>query len=677
MNVWNGSTPTLVIAVAACGAAEAQFLDLSGPEAPEAGAGRAAIELSANLGRASDRLLETEGAQDGLTGLRGRAKAAFRSAAASLADLGESKRDDGSAALLWAMTLGSRAAELDELIDAVDDPAILAAMITDFDALDLEWSRGELARAPGIDEQIGSALAAVALAAVAGDRPGTGWFCGNDAVTEDNVRARAATLAGLGAGDRAVAAIGIVADEVEVLRSWPTYAARGEAIARDLTEAVDALAALPSWTPEPAKNRLVSDVGGSLELPIARRRLALRLAAQHARLLTSLDRLEDGREADRLRARASEMLATRETDDAAALPASMLAADAIALSVSRGSIRDDDHIVRELRPAWRRLVPLVRSATVTARDETLDLLVDPTRKTDPGVLATVAAQRRLFEDFALLERLSSRVGAGLDGPTELVSLVRDRLLGIAQMSADEDAQDDALEMLRAIDSQLAMLDRIAADSETAVRVMGERGRDLSARQTDLRDVWLRGWAVPGGSGPDAESIADLQLVADLTALLADAEAFTRLDTLMTWPGFEMSVRARRAIAAGLTEGIDELVPDAMRGGNAVARDRSAGRLMTLRGENAAALVAGRLARLGRDAGLTLADPMEELALGPPTDDAWMLRHRGGIADVCRYAEELGRLAVTTGRDDETRAEVRSLVNWRALRLLEAIEAERD
>ncbi|MEL6797726.1 MAG: hypothetical protein AAFO89_13000, partial [Planctomycetota bacterium] len=70
-------------------------------------------------------------------------------------------------------------------------------------------------------------------------------------------------------------------------------------------------------------------------------------------------------------------------------------------------------------------------------------------------------------------------------------------------------------------------------------------------------------------------------------------------------------------------------------------------------------------------------PIEEVALGPPVDGAWMARHRGAIADVCRYAEELGRLAVATGRDDPELAQMRSLVNWRALRLLEAIELEQD
>ncbi|MEL7482822.1 MAG: hypothetical protein AAFN41_00570 [Planctomycetota bacterium] len=675
MSVWSVCTPMLLLALGAGGAASAQVLDLSGPDAPEAGAGLAAGELSNGLERDADRWEESAASESGLVKLRGEAKSALRSAAAALADLGESARDDGSAALVWARTIQVRAEAIDGLIDASDDPAMLAAFAADFQALELVWSRASDADAAVIDEQIGSAVAVLGQSVVTTERFGVGWFSVAEAATADDVRSRGAAFADRGASEAMLGALESLADEIEVLRKWPTYSGRAESIARDATASLDGLAALPTWTPEPTVARLVLDVGEAFALPMASRRTALRTAAQHARLLIALDGLEEGREADRLRARTAEAIAERTTDDTDALPASTLAADAVAVSVSRGSVREDDHIVRELRPAWRRLVPLVRDATVTARDEAIDLLIDPSRATDPGVIAAVAAQQRLFEDFALVERLSDRVEAGLEGPDELVSLVRDRLLGIAQSAGDDEQRDAALEQLRAIDAQLTTMDRIAADAETAVRVMGDRARDLPTRQTELRNAWLRGWAVPGGSGPDANTLAELKLLADLTALLADAEAFTRLDTLMTWPGFEMSVRARRAIAQGLTEGIDELVPDAMRGGNTVARDRSENRLTTLRGEHAAALVAGRLARLGPEAGLTLAGPMEEIALGPPVDGAWMAHHRDAIADVCRYAEELGRLSVTSGRDDARLAQMRSLVNWRALRLLEAIERE--
>ncbi len=659
--------------------ASGQLLDLSGPEAPEAGAGLSALELSNRLDRAAERFADRADTGEGIVALRASAKAAFRTAAAALADAGESRRDEGSAAVLWAMTIDARAEAIDELIDGTADAALLTALATDFEALDLAWSRGETGAASALDEQMGSAFAVLARStlgqAPAGPGLGVGWFSGLPAVTADEVRSRGSTLAELGASESALSALESLAREIETLRAWPTYRSRAEAMARDAVAAVDAVGALPGWTPGPARSRLVADVGEALALPMGDRAVALRAATQHARLLSALDDLEAGREADRLRARAADAIANRSTADRAALPASRLAADTIELSVSRGRVREDGHIVRELRPAWRRLVPLVRDATVNARDDAIDLLIDPTQVTDPGVLATIAAQRRLFEDFALLERLSARVEAGLEGPPALVPLVRDRLRGLSQSAGDEGELDDSLAMLRAVEAQLSAFDRIALDAETAVRVMGERGRELPTRQRELREAWLRGWAVPGGTGPEAETLAELDQLSRLTALLADAEAFTRLDTLMTWPGFELSVRARRAIASGLTEGIDEMVPDAMRGGNAVARDRSEARLTTLRGEHAAALLAGRLARLGRDAGLSLADPMQELALGPPVDEAWMAPRRAAIADVCRYAEEFGRLAVTAGRDDPELARIRSLVNWRALRLLESIERD--
>lgn len=666
----------LSLALAAGTPATAQVLDLSGPEAPEAGAGLAALEVTTRLERAAERLLEDAERTEGTARLRNSAKAAYRSAAASLGSFGESLRDDGSAAILWTLTIDTRTDAIDTLIDASDDAPLLAALTSDFNELDLIWSRGETTAASAFDEQIASAFAVLAQSAAVSASTGAGWFSGDAPATAEDVRALASALADLGADDKALRSLDALADEIETLRAWPTYTRRGETMARDAVSAIDAVRTVPAWTPAPTRARLLQDISGALALPMDERQTALRLATQHARLLSALDGLDEGREADRLRARAADVIASRDTGDDRALPASTLAAETVALSVSRPSIREDDAIVRELRPAWRRLVPLVRDVTVTARDEAIDLVIDPSKVTDPGVLATVAVQRRLFEDFALLERLSGRVDRGLEGPPELVSLVRDRLLGIAQSAADDDQRDSALELLRAFDAQLLTFDRIARDAETAVRVMGERGNDLPSRQSELRDAWLRGWAVPAGSGPDEATLAELDLLARLTALLADAEAFTRLDTLLSWPGFEMSVRARRAVARGLTEGIDELLPDAMRGGNAVARGRSENRMTTLRGEHAAALLAGRLARLGRDAGIALGGPLEEIALGPPETDAWMMQHREAIADVCRYAEELGRLAVTTGGNDPTLAQVRSLVNWRALRLLEQIERER-
>lgn len=663
----------LAVAIAA-GGSHSQTLDLSGPEAPAAGRGVAALEVASRLDRAADRIASS-GATTGLDELRSNARAGYRTAFATLAELGESMRDDGSPVVLWAMTIDVRADGIDALIDGSTDAALLAALAADLDALDLAWSRGEPIDAARLDEQIGSAFAALAQRSIRQSRPGVGWFRVSAGATADDVRERASALAELGASEATIEALDAVADEIEMLSSWPTYRARGAAQASGVVEAIDAVRSLPEWTPSPARERLITDVSEALRLPMSDRQTSLALAARHADLLASLDRMEAGREANRLRARAADAIATRATDDDQALRASTLAAQTIALSVSRQDVREDDHIARELRPAWRRIVPLVRAITVDARDQALDLLIDPDKATDPGVLAAVARQRRLFDDFALLERLSVRLEQGLDGPPELIRAVRDRLLGVSQSADDDALREQALAMLRAFDEQLATLDRIERDAETAVRVMGARGQDMPLRILEMREAWLRGWAVPAGSGPDQVTLAELDLLARLAALLADAEAFTRLDTVMTWPGFEMSVRARRAIAEGLTERIDELVPDAMRGGNAVGRSRSESRIRTLRGENAAALLAGRLSRLGRDAGVSLADPIEEIALGPPVESSWMGRHREAIADLCRYAEEFGRLAMTTSRDDPELAKIRSLVNWRALRLLERIERE--
>lgn len=662
-----------MLAAATPFAAGAQFLDLSGPAAPTPGAGQAAAELADRLERQADAIA-AETAADPLAAARRDARAAIRRAAATLAELGESLGDDGSITLLWAATLAARADELDALIAADADLPRLAALAADLADAELDWSRGQPLAADDLDERIASALAQLALATLPSIRPGAGWFIEAEPTAEaDALRARAETLAQIGLDEATLTSLAARADTIESASRWPAYSRRvGEEAAR-LSAAADALIALPDWTPANARDALFRGFAAAIDRTDAG---PTRLVELHAAVLVALDALDEGREADRLRARAADAIAaTADPRSSGAVTAASLAAQTIELGAVPRDARSEAGITRVLRPAWRALVPLVRGVSVNARDEAIDLLLDPTRATDPGVLATIAAQRRLADDFALIERISRRIDAGLDGPGPTVQAIENRLLAIGQNMAAEPTRQAALVLLREFESQLAAFDRIEADRETAARVMGDRGRDLPLRIEGLRDAWRRGWAVPGGNGPDRDTLDDLDALARTVAMLADAEAFTRLDTLNAWPGLELSPRARRAIADGLTGAIDELVPDAMRGGNAVAVQRTAERLVNTRGDYAAALLAGRLARTAADAGIALSSTLEEAALGPPIDGAWMAAHREPIADVCRYAEELARATAESRGDSETVASLRSLVAWRALRTLEAIERD--
>lgn len=650
--------------------AGAQFLDLSGPAAPAPGAGQAAVDLASRLEREADAIA-AENAPDPLDASRRDARAALRRAAATLADLGESLGDDGSVALVWAATLDARAGELDAIVAGETDPARLAALAADLADAELDWARGQPVGAAELDERIASALAQLTLSALPEVRSGAGWFAEAEPAAEaDALRARAETLAEIGLDESTLDALAARADTIEAGLRWPTYSRRIREEAARLSQAADALIALPDWTPEAARDALFRAFAGAIDQTDAG---PTRLVERHAAVLIALSTLDEGREAERLRARAAEAIAAADAGSSRALTAATLAARTIELGAVPRDARSEAGITRVLRPAWRALVPLVRGVSVNARDEAIDLLLDPARATDPGVLATIAAQRRLADDFALIERISRRIDAGLDGPAPTVQAIENRLLAIGQDMDVEATREAALALLREFESQLASFDRIEADRETAARVMGDRGRDLPLRIEGLRDAWRRGWAVPGGNGPDRDTLDDLDALARTVAMLADAEAFTRLETLSAWPGLELSPRARRAIAEGLTGAIDELVPDAMRGGNAVAVQRTAERLVNARGDYAAALLAGRLARTAADAGIALSSPLEELALGPPIENAWMAEHREAIADVCRYAEELARAAAESRGDSETIASLRSLVAWRALRTLEAIE----
>jgi hypothetical protein len=703
----------LVMAVMTPGLwARGQLLDLGGPPVPGAGQGLAALELAARLDGEADRL-EAEQPGEALAVLRRDGRVALRRAASTLAELGEAHAAAGSPAVLWAMTIETRLAELDRLIAESRDGPLLAALAADWQQLELDWSRGRLPEPEALDESIGSALAQLALdrsaLGLGAVRVGAGWLPSGEAISADDLRARAGSLSAAGVEAEIVRSMEWHADRLERTWAWPTYARRASAEAGLMVDAADGLLSLPGWTTPACRARLTSDLAEGLGRETAldavvdsvvdpvvdpvvdwgtpgRRGALLGLVIEHARLLNGLDRLDPGREADRLRVRACEAIAGRQHDD---LTAVRIAAEGVVLSVSRPDTGADERIVRVVRPAWRGLVPLVRQTTVTARDAAVNLLLDPAQATDPGTLAALAAQRRLFEDFAVLERLSVELESGLEMGSErgagagegsgvapsLLGPFEDRVLALGQDVGQEPTRAQALTMLRSMDAQLAHWRSIAADRATAVRVMGERGRELPERIGSLEEAWLRGWGVPGGNGPESPTLTELSSQAQVMALLSDAEALTRQDTINAWPGLELSPRARRSLAQGLTEAIDELLPDAMRAGNAVSVARTADRLVALRGAYAPALLVGRLSRLAQARGIELSSALEELALGPPTPGAWMVRHRAAIAEVCRYAEELGRVQVQSRGDDESLARLGNVTRWRALRTLEAIEAD--
>lgn len=658
------------------GIAAGQALDLAGPDAPPAGRGLAALALASRLdsdaSRFDDRADDTS-----LDGLRSGARAALRRAAATLAQLGETLGPDGSEEIVHAMTIDARLDELDRLIEASEDPALLAALRHDFEALGRGWSRGVSVDGATLDRQLASALAVLALESGTRARSGAGWFDESPPVADadaDAVRARIDPLVVAGLSAEAASALGTLADQIEAAAAWPSESRRIAVRARLLTDAADALLGLPAWTGEAAARRMIDDF--AVGVVDAEEDTLLLLVAQRD-VLDALDAMEPGRESDRLRARAAEAIASRTATASASALATSLAARALGLSVSRPAVRQDSGVPRVLRPAWRALVPRVREVTVSARDAAVNLLLDPSDATDPGVLATLAAQRRLFDDFLIVERIGASIEEGLGGDAALDRALEDRLLALGQDMQQDTGGEDALALLRRFAHELETLAQIERDAPAARRVMGDRGADLPIRIGSLRDAWLRGWAVAGGTGADAATVEDLEVVSRLVAMLADAEAFTRLEAIDAWPGVELTPLSTAALARGLTPAIDEVTPDAMRAGNAIARQRALAGIALTRGNFAGALLVGRLSRLGEQAGLTIAEALEELALGAPTGEAWMAGARAELADVSRYAEELGRIETERSADDAEAAQLRTLVSWRALRLLERIESVRE
>ena len=403
------------------------------------------------------------------------------------------------------------------------------------------------------------------------------------------------------------------------------------------------LSRLPTWLTESARDRLIRDFASAVrsQTPEARDR-ALELIAAQGRVLALLTEMGEGRQGDRLRSRISGAIADRLASDTDSLMATHLAVRTLDVSEALRNLQRDDALLRQLRPAWRRLVPLVRDAMVNARDAAANLLVDPSGVSNPGVLSAIATQQRLREDFAILERLSDRFAPGDTPMDKANTAIADRLLAIGQDMNDDDALiEPSLKLMRDLNDQLDLWAEIASLREPVSRVVGQRRDDLALRLTNLQNQWLAGWGTPGGLGAGEGVAEDLKLVRDVMRAMADVSAFTDLASLEAWPGYEMDQQVRRLVTRELTAQIDALAGETIRGPSQISRQRTTSGLVSLRGTYGPALLTGRLARLAEDEGLAPTGPVGELGLGPPARDSWMQAH----------------------------------LRWRALRTLEAIERD--
>lgn len=576
------------------------------------------------------------------------------------------------------MTIQRRLESLDELLTENADRALLLALAQDLASLRLDWSRGSDISPAQLDRDLRYALAQLSLV---GDRPrpgSAGWLLPDELDTPSDLEAVIARLGEASVDGETLAMLEDDLERLELMRAWPGFVREAQVRSRLIADAAEVLSRFPGWLSADARDRLVQDFAEAVRTddPDARD-AALELIAAQGRVIALLTEMGEGRQGDRLRSRLTQVLAERSATDVDSLSATRLAVRTLEVSEALSNLQRDDSLLRQIRPAWRKLIPLVRDAMVNARDAAVNLVADPSGVTNPGVLSAIAAQQRLREDFAVLERLSARFAPGDEARDKANGAIADRLLAIGQdMNDDESLIEPSLALMRALNDELDLWEDIDALRADAARVIGQRRDGLALRLTSLENQWLAGWGTPGGLGAGQGVAEDVRLMRDVMRTMADVNAFTDLAALESWPGFEMDPQVRRLVTRELTAQVDALAAEALRGPSEIARQRATSGLVSLRGTFGAALLTGRLARLAESEGLAPTGPVGELGLGPPSSDSWMVDYRDAIADVSWYAAELTRQLVGDPDESEQRTkEVHAHLRWRALRTLEAIERD--
>ena len=659
--------------------AEAQQLNLGGPEAPEPGSSLIAPALASRLERDAERFDPDAWKADPDRQALESAQRELRLLAAQLATEAAALGTDGSHLMLAAMTLDRRLDELDTTLQSLDDRVMLQSLAHDIAEVRVDWDRGERISPEQLDRDLRFVLAQAALLRFDSPPAGQGWFSPDPIAETQGLDDVVDSLRGVGLSPGTIESLVEMQSRLKLMQLWPGYARSADAEARAVRGAAETLVGLPGWVTPEARQRIMNDFSDSITSKNTDAQMTLlRLIATQGQLIGQLGEMGPGREATRLRSRAAKALAQETADAAVSLSAAQLASETLAITAKQKGLDRDDDVLRQLRPAWRTLVPKVRNTSVSARVAAVGLLVDPTDITDPGVLASIAAQRQLAGDFRILRRLSALLRPDPDHPNRAHDAIASRLLALGKDMKDPELFDSSLMLFRQLDHELDLWDEIDRLRGPAMRVVGNRRDALTLRLDKLRETWHSAWGTPGGRGSGELLAGDLEMMAGVLHTLVDVDAFTDLTALENWPGFEMSPRVRRTVTDGLSSAVDSLVADVVRGPSPIALERSTNGLIKLRGSYGPALVAGRLARLGPENGLTLAGPIAELALGPPTHGSWMANHRDAIADICWYSAEL--TAAHTDDPSEQRTatkQLRAHLLWRSLRTLEAIEMDSE
>lgn len=677
--------------MAALAAAEAhgQTLNLGGPTESE----RPVLVLDGAARRLAD---DREALEAGSAG------AVWRVAAE--AALAKARADGEPAALVGVLglTMADRAGALDRAAAEIEGDAAAAALA--------RWSEGG-----AVDPAL---LLAAVRDAFAGVRPEAGRAGGwADAGGAWNDPMAGEPWAGWDVGEATRERLSLLGPRMAAWQRTRAHGRWARAVWADVADAGGLLSVRNRVAPPARLAPVRGAFEGELErleagVPGAEASRVARLASI-GRLMASVRELDAGADARRL---APVLLGLAEAQEAG-LDERMAEAER-ALSGARRvrSAADDRGLVRGLRPA-HRLAAMSARAGVPALVRTAGRLVEsPDALRDPGVLSQLNGFARRLEDLERASRASAVLASAEGGPAvrggEPVVDARFRALSqqlvrMGRDMGDARVRDEAWAEWRATIDELVLA--FASPAEAELRAALEGGapaarawtglagpdaRGMLARFDEARESWLAARSAPPGENrPDAsDALAVVRASARAMALLRDgvefelvasAEGASIAAPLNAWPAWETPGEAARLLEGGLGATLRSAVSSLSAGD---VRAASAA-LDTVERDSAAALLAGRLNRELREAGLRPGESgveaaLAELASGPPAarrGPGWRVREHAAWVSLLA-CERLALLSETAeagrGLRLERAASMLRQANARASEALARLNASR-
>lgn len=300
---------------------------------------------------------------------------------------------------------------------------------------------------------------------------------------------------------------------------------------------------------------------------------------------------------------------------------------------------------RELRVVQRDLERAYRESEKALLEEIDTITTNPRALADPAFGSLLTDQMQYLEDLHRIRELPAWV--------DTIRLLRPQAAGgfsahvrrLSRWLLDPNRRPDAVLALARFERELKLFyplpfeQELHAGSRNAVIATGDRHQQLLTTLETARSAWAEAWSKGQTESPAAQRLGILHRLAQT---MADSVEVLRLEgdpeALNRWAAWDMDpptlARATRdlpnrlkiATAAAIDGDEEALVRELDRIDDDMPLARLVGRFALLLGDAVQTLPGGAVGTLGQ-------------FVETPPPDAWMIRHRFALADVCRYAVE--------------------------------------